>query len=319
MFIENVGQWPEDARFQVWGSSSVPRTTWLAKDAIWISVIEDTAKTTGGERRIDAFSSSPHPDIPSVATRGVNVKITFPGSNPNVKLEPFDPLKTSVSYFIGNDPARWHSAVPAYGGVRYADLYPGIDLVIGQNGDLWKLEAKPTAKAVRVKLQVEGAEIVAGNGAELKLLADDKEISVPLLSTGDRLTVQVVTQEQDHVELTIKMPSLLDRLHEPVNSPGDLVFGTFVGGSNTDYGYALAIDDAGNTYMSGLTLSSDFPVTPGAFDPIYNADTFVFKLGSAGNTLEYATFLGGTGAETGYGIAVDQLGYAVVTGGDSRQ
>ena len=77
--------------------------------------------------------SSPPPPLtrspPSSPDRVL--KLTFPGSNPDVRIEPFDPLTTTVSYFIGNDPVQWRAGVPVWGGVRYADLYPGVDLVIG--------------------------------------------------------------------------------------------------------------------------------------------------------------------------------------------
>jgi hypothetical protein len=67
----------------------------------------------------------------------VNIKISFPGANPNARIEPFNRLDTVVSYFIGNDPAKWHVAVPVWGGVRYVDLYPGVDLELtGENGQV---------------------------------------------------------------------------------------------------------------------------------------------------------------------------------------
>ncbi len=58
-------------------------------------------------------------------------KLSFPGANPHPVLEPFDRLETHVSYFIGADPEKWRPDVPVWGGVRYRDLYPGVDLVVG--------------------------------------------------------------------------------------------------------------------------------------------------------------------------------------------
>ena len=66
--------------------------------------------------------------------RGLNLKLTFPGSNPHVQIQPLNPLTTTVSYFQGNDPAQWRAAVPVYAGVRYVDLYPGVDLVLDGHG-----------------------------------------------------------------------------------------------------------------------------------------------------------------------------------------
>jgi len=95
-----------------------------------------------------------------------------------------------------------------------------------------------------------------------------------------------------------------------------LVYSTFIGGSNFDSGQGLAIDGAGNAYVSGGTGSLDFPTTPGAFatTPTGN-DIFVTKLNAAGSALVYSTFLGSAGG--GAAIAVDGAGNAYVTGGTS--
>jgi hypothetical protein len=95
-----------------------------------------------------------------------------------------------------------------------------------------------------------------------------------------------------------------------------LVYSTFVGGANTDIGSGIAIDSAGNAYLTGVTLSSDFPTTAGAFAPSYSGgnDAFVVKVNAAGNGLTYSTFLGGALAEHARGIAIDGTGSAYVTG-----
>jgi hypothetical protein len=105
-----------------------------------------------------------------------------------------------------------------------------------------------------------------------------------------------------------------------------LVYSTFVGGSNMEFGRRLTIDSAGNAYVTGSTKSSNFPTTGGAFDRSINippncprcatdvTDDFVFKLNAAGSALVYSTFLGGTDIDSARGIAVDGSGNAYVTG-----
>ena len=95
-----------------------------------------------------------------------------------------------------------------------------------------------------------------------------------------------------------------------------LVYSTFLGGTGTDYGEDMALDAENNVFVVGYTLSNDFPVTPGAFDTTHNGsrDAFVAKLNAAGNALEYATYLGGDDHDYGYGIAIDTLGHAYITG-----
>ncbi len=99
-----------------------------------------------------------------------------------------------------------------------------------------------------------------------------------------------------------------------------LVYSTYLGGSSDDFGSSLAIDSAGNAYITGSTLSPDFPTgcTPACvpFDATFNAarDVFVTKLNAAGTALVYSTYLGGTGDDSGNGIVVDAFASAYVTG-----
>jgi hypothetical protein len=95
-----------------------------------------------------------------------------------------------------------------------------------------------------------------------------------------------------------------------------LLYSTFLGGSGRSGGRAIAVDGSGSAYVTGETTSSDFPATPGAFDTTFNgsSDAFVVKLNPSGRGLLYATFLGGSGSDGGFGIAVDGSGAAYVTG-----
>jgi uncharacterized repeat protein (TIGR01451 family) len=104
-----------------------------------------------------------------------------------------------------------------------------------------------------------------------------------------------------------------------------LVYTSYVGGGADDIGLSIAVDAAGNTYVTGVTSSIDFPGTslsaiPANVSAILGAnaggnDAFVFKLNASGHGLMYSTYLGGTGSDDeGLGIAVDSFGNAFVTG-----
>jgi hypothetical protein len=100
----------------------------------------------------------------------------------------------------------------------------------------------------------------------------------------------------------------------------ELLYSTFIGGSAVDVGQGLAIDGNGMLYVTGYTLSVNFPVTQGAWDTAYNGggDVFVVKLDpTRSDRLAYATYLGGSGNDEGAGIALDEAGSAYVTGNTS--
>jgi fibronectin type 3 domain-containing protein len=104
------------------------------------------------------------------------------------------------------------------------------------------------------------------------------------------------------------------------NSGAALAYSTYLGGQQDDRGNDLCVDAEGIAYVTGLTTSTDFPITGGALKPALQgtgSDAFVTAFGAAGNGLVYSTYLGGTGDELANGIAVDGNGSVFVTGDTS--
>ena len=109
-----------------------------------------------------------------------------------------------------------------------------------------------------------------------------------------------------------------------LNATGSgLIYSTFVGGPDADQGISLAVDPAGNAYVTGLTISPDFPITPGALQSEFRGgqesfctwgDAFITKLNPSGTGLVYSTFLGGADGQVGFGVTVDTAGNAYVSG-----
>jgi len=95
-----------------------------------------------------------------------------------------------------------------------------------------------------------------------------------------------------------------------------IVYSTYLGGNDFDQANAIAVDAGGNAVVTGYTFSPDFPVTPGALIPAIRSSVmaFITKLNPAGSGLVYSTYFGGSGADFGFGIAVDAGGNAYVTG-----
>ena len=104
-----------------------------------------------------------------------------------------------------------------------------------------------------------------------------------------------------------------------------LVYSTFLGGNNQEYGTGIAVDASGDAYVSGFTNSNNFPTTTGAFqttfqggcDPIFCGDGFVTKLNPTGSGLIYSTLLGGNGGDIVAQIAIDENGNAYLGGSTS--
>ncbi len=103
-----------------------------------------------------------------------------------------------------------------------------------------------------------------------------------------------------------------------LNTAGSaLVYSTYLGGnSDFDQGFGIAVDSLGNAYATGFTASTNFPTSSNPFQGSNggSGDAFVTKLNAAGSALVYSTYLGGSDFDKGFGIAVDSLGNAYVTG-----
>jgi hypothetical protein len=237
------------------------------------------------------------------------------------RLQGTQTLPGKMNYFIGSDPGTWHSNVATFARVRSAELYPGIG--VEYHGVRGKFEydfvVKPGADPRRIKLQFEGTEslrvsqegdlIIQSGGAEFRFKKPDSYQQ----RDADREPVEshyiVASKQEAAFEL-----APYDRGRTVVIDPV-LDYSTFLGGNSDDGANDIALDREGNAYVTGFTVSSNFPATTGAPPPplALQAVAFVTKFNASGTALLYSTLLGGGGTEAN-GIAVDADGNAYVSG-----
>jgi archaellum component FlaF (FlaF/FlaG flagellin family) len=139
------------------------------------------------------------------------------------------------------------------------------------------------------------------------------------VDTGGNAYVTGLTESPDFPTANAIQPTLNgtnDAYVTKINANGSaLVYSTFLGGSSGDNGSAIAVDAAGDAYVTGDTGSSDFP-TKNAIQPTRNGDVdvFVTKFNADGSALVYSTYLGGSYGAEGFGVALDAAGSAYLTG-----
>jgi len=254
------------------------------------------------------------------------IRMELAGSNKSPHVAGADQLPGTANYFIGNDPAKWHTSVPTYSRVRYSQVYPGIDLVYyGNQRQLeYDFVLAPGADPSAIRLRFAGAKALRlGADGDWVVNAADGTLAFhkPLvyqMADGQRRAVEgsFVLLARDAVGFQL---GSYDRGKPLVIDPV-LVYSTYLGGRSTNLPTAIAVDGAGNVYLAGKTGSWDFPVTPGAFQKTNKAfsnncyTAFVTKLNPTGTALVYSTFLGGDCDDSANGLAVDGSGNAFITG-----
>jgi hypothetical protein len=262
------------------------------------------------------------------------VRMRLAGANGHARSIGVGALPTRSNYFIGNDPRQWHTAVAHYAQVHVEGVYPGVDLVYrGNQRQLdYDLVIAPGADQGAIRLEYEGADpITIGARGELVLHTVEGDLvqHAPVVyqeAGGERQRV-----EGHYVLLTLPaakggdsaarrqvgfVVASYDRARPLIIDPV-LAYSTFLGGSGDDVGSGIAVDSAGNAYVTGQTSSSNFPGVSGSSIQPANggvADTFVTKINPTGTAIVYSTFLGGDRNDYGSGIAVDGAGNAYVTG-----
>jgi hypothetical protein len=231
-----------------------------------------------------------------------------------------DELPGKSHYFIGNDPKKWHTNVLTYAKVRYRDVYPGVDVVYYGNHQQVEHDfiVSPMADPGAIRLAFQGAEQLSVDAqGDLVLATEHGEV---------RLRKPIIYQNVGNARREVAGGYMLDGNHVRFQvAPYDasqalvidpiLVYSTYLGGTGEEQGGGIAVDSSGHAYVTGETLSADFP-TANPLQPTAggSGDVFIAKLNAAGNDLEYATYLGGLGNDIGLGIAVDASGSAYVTG-----
>jgi len=100
------------------------------------------------------------------------------------------------------------------------------------------------------------------------------------------------------------------------SAAGSLIYSTYLGGTGVDNGNAIAVDSGGDAFVTGSTMSANFPTAGSPYQSTLKgtANAFVAKIAPNTGTLVYSTYLGGSGADLGNGIAVDSSGAAFITG-----
>jgi Cep192 domain 4/Beta-propeller repeat len=305
MFEENKGQVNPQVKYLVRGQGF--RFFLTQDDAILQFMKSDRTGQAGGTPL-------------SAATTDV-VRMKLLGASHRAEILPEDRLPGYTNYFLGNDPGKWHTKIPNYSRLGYHEIYPGIDLAYyGRQGQLENdFMVAPGSNPKLILLGFEGARSLHLNASGDLVLAvrgGSVYLRRPRAYQGKgasrrEIAARYVLRAGNEVGFAL---GAYDPNQKLVIDPV-LTYSTYLGGSGGDVGYGIAVDSAGDSYVTGTTASTNFPTTTGNQPTLGGGvDVFVAKLNPAGTALLYSTFLGGGNLDRATGIAIDSSGNAYVTG-----
>ncbi len=242
------------------------------------------------------------------------------GANPESKGSGLGVLSGKSNYFIGSDPKQWRTNVINYAKVQYENVYPGIALVYyGNHRQLeYDFVLSPGSDPRQIKLAFDGARKVS--------IAETGELVVRIASGEMRQPKPSVYQEVNGVRREIAGRYHLLGKQEVGIIVGDydrnqvltidpvLIYSTYFGGLNDDYGNGIEADAAGNVYITGITYSDNFP-TKNAMQHLLHGvgNAFVAKFNPSG-ALIYSSYIGGSKEDVGFAITIDANGGTYITG-----
>ena len=306
-FVANEGQWTEAGI--AFGARTFGGNAFVMTDGELVYVVPRRSATPGTDGPVfDGTAVIKEHALAATATLPLGMT----------------PEHTRVNYFVG-ERARWRSDVPAFAGVDLGEIYPGVRLSLHAHGSNVEkvFLVSPGADAGRIRLAVEGVEALH--------LCENGELAL-VTALGDvRFTAPVAWQEREGERIAVEVDYAVEGCSYgfrvgPYDSGLPLIIdplfaSTFIGGAADDFLQDMAVDGAGNVYVTGYTWSTDFPMagSPPQGAARGNTDVFVARLNSSLSQLVASTYLGGPYMDKGQGITFSTNASAIYVTGEAGQ
>ncbi|GAB1429388.1 hypothetical protein MASR2M18_02200 [Ignavibacteria bacterium] len=315
-FIENRGQWNSSAKFLAQFPSV---NAWIdTTGGIRFDMFAYTSATRQRSKQPRRFSE---PQTLSQKTfDGEVFQLNFGGRTPHGTHR----LPGSINYLKGDNATDWTRNAKSFSTVEIPATTGNVNLSLGggtvsEKSDITlTAEFSSPAEATGFYLTAKGKYPILTDGYILfKTQAGTLSLAAPSamqkMPDGELLPVKCTFVLTDDSVISFRFENA--EHSQPIVLAVPMIFSIVEGGASNEICYATALDTMRAAYVTGKTMSQDFPVTNGAYSgTLKSKDCFVVKYNSAGNGVVYATFLGGSTDETGNGITVDASGSAYITG-----
>lgn len=315
-FVPNEGQVDERVLFY---AKTLRYHLWLTEEGLFFDSMRRVKKDDNESRH----SHPKHRLQPEYSAYERDVsRLLFLNAHKNPAVYPLDCAYYKVNYFVGNDISKWRTNIQASRVVLYNELYDKIDMkiygveeeieydfVVRPGGDVSDIQFEyKDVKGTRI--DESGHLLIDTRFGELM----HKKPECYQVIGGERFEVEAAFMGMGTNTYGFEVEEY-DRDYELIIDPMVIVFSTYMGGSGDDEGFDVAVNAAGEVYVTGDTMSLDFPII-NPMQEIFagNRDIFVKKISSDGTALLYSTYLGGSDWDWTPSIAVDNEGAVYITG-----
>jgi gliding motility-associated-like protein len=311
-FVPNQGQWQGDFEYQL-------RLTYgalfMSKDGLRYSLLSPNDLEGALGEEAHSHQKPTHTDL-----RGHVYDQRFIGAQTQ-KIEGQQKTDFYHNYFLGNYPETWRSNVPVFQGLRYAEVYPGVDIVFSENDNHLKYNwiLAPGATVSSIKWNYPGADSTWIQEGKL-IIQISIGVVTELLPEAYTLRNGIKTQ----VDAAFKKEAGIYGFTVSGHNPTDtlvidplVVFSSFTGSLADNWGFTATYDAAGNLYAGGIALANGYPTTTGAFQTTHGnptssvpfspmgIDIGITKFNAQGNNLLYSTYIGGNSQDQPHSLFVD--------------
>lgn len=324
-FIQNKGQW--DSRVVYRGDFSTG--SFFLENQGFTVLLHNTDD-------LKNVSDQMHGHNPNLATTGQPItlrshayKVQFLGTSSfSARIVPDKIQPYQNNYFIGNDQAKWASGCQLSQAVTYKNVYPNIDVRYYSDAAKLKYDiiVHPGGNINAIAMQYTGVDKIQVKNKELMINTSVGEVKelYPYsyqVSDGQKQTVDCKYVIRDNI-VRFKV-SDYDPKTTVIIDP-TLIFSTFTGSTQDNWGYTATPAPDGSFYAGGIAFGVGFPVSPGAFQTIFGGgvnedntgpyDIAIIKYSANGSNRLFATYLGGTSNEQPHSMICDQQGNLIVAG-----
>lgn len=242
------------------------------------------------------------------------VKLEFLGGNFSAEPIVRGQSGSPINYYLGDDPSRWATGLYAHREVTVPEVYPGIGVAFGSIEGHFKynFELNPGADPGLIRVKLHGQNTAEINDGRLVIKTDVRTITelppeaFQLTPLGDTIRVACNFVLKGDI-LTYTFPEGYDAGLPLIIDPV-IAFSTYVGSTNSSFGFTACNDHLGNAYGGAVSFGFDYPTTSGTFQLNYGygvVDCGITKFSADGTTLLYSSFLGGSSGESPHSLVVN--------------